>query len=316
MSGTNLLPGGFQTGRRCRHTVFEPDVPTFENKTISNLSTVQPIVYTVSRLAANIGLGSDLIRHYTEKGLITPYVDPSNGYRYYGSADALAVMDARTLREFDFSVAQAGEFLRSDAPAQIASLEACQTNLRAQIEALEAKVHRLDQILAFRRLADHCTGTVEAVMRKSIHSVYTMGIPGKDYAAARHVVKEWARHFPFTHISIRIPQNELNDPDFTGAHRSEVGLGIVEEHLARTGLGPGPEVESIPGGRHLILLTVSKSLERMDAEVTRPLRRYIAEHGLRCTNNSSGRLLASETIEGERRHAVLIRVRVAPAGEP
>lgn len=66
---------------------------------------------TVSRLAETLGVNPDVVRHYTDIGLITPTVSRLNNYRYYDEADGLAVATVRVARSLEFSLPEARLFI-------------------------------------------------------------------------------------------------------------------------------------------------------------------------------------------------------------
>ena len=58
-------------------------------------------MFTVKKLADSLGVGPDVVRHYTALGLLEPAVNPWTGYRTYRGIDALLLGSDRSLRSLE-----------------------------------------------------------------------------------------------------------------------------------------------------------------------------------------------------------------------
>ena len=256
-------------------------------------------MFTVKKLADSLGVGPDVVRHYTALGLLEPAVNPWTGYRTYRGNDALLLGSDRSLRSLEFSLSEIQVFNAAPISGQIAQLEAREARLAAEIEALKLKADRLAKVKSFLEKARLCSGFVEAVSRPAIYSLYTLGNPRRDYAAARRIVPAWMARLPYIHLSIKVPKDELNDPDFDRPYSVELGVGVTEDYLGVSGLSVEPPVETVPAGRFLIIYLKTQDVLHLTPDELRPLREKAAALGLPFLNDSTGRLLAVEkTPEG------------------
>ena len=268
-------------------------------------------MYTVAKLAGLLGLGTDAVRYYTERGLLQPWVDPENGYRYFTEADVVKVLYARVCRSFGLSVSETMDFGGSSAAEQMALLEARGEEMDRQIRELCLMRERISEVHAFLKQSELCDGRVVPVTRESIHSLYTVGAR-RDYSAQRALMGQWVEKLPYTHISIKVPLEELSDPAFLGRYSVETGIGVVHKYLKPLGLSDAPPVESIPGGEHLIIYLKCKDVFSLSPKELAPLHAYVREHGLRFLNNTSGRMLAAEPDGADTLYSIMLRVRVGP----
>lgn len=267
-------------------------------------------MYTVKKLADSLGVGTDVIRHYTDIGLVTPVVNSETGYRYYDENDALAVANIRVARSLNFSLPQAQELQKEAVTDQIGEMERQEAEISSEISMLQNKLRRLREVRVFLQKTQLCNGTVQDVERNAIHSIYTIGLT-KDYAANKKVVGEWMEKLPYTHISVKLPKAELNDAGFAGPYSVELGVGVTEEYAKELELNMEPPVESIPGGRCLILYIKTRDILGLGPKDVEPLLAKSRELGMPFLNDSSGRLLAiEETPEGPLFY-ILIRCRIA-----
>lgn len=86
------------------------------------------------------GLSIRMLRHYDERGLLTPAeVDPSTGYRRYAPAQLWRAGRIRSLRDAGCGIAQIAELLPLfDEPDEL------KVRLGAHLDALDAEARRLD----------------------------------------------------------------------------------------------------------------------------------------------------------------------------
>lgn len=264
---------------------------------------------TVTKLAAALGVNPDVVRHYTDVGLIQPAVSKLNGYRYFDKDDGLAVATIRVARSLEFSLPEAGTFVSQPIDAQTTLLKEREAALDHEISLLVEKKERLGKIRAFLKKTELCTGVVEDVLRGPIWSLYSfgsMGVIKRDPA----VVAAWTAKFPFTHISLSLSREELSDPHFQGPYSVRLGYGITDDYAAESGLDLSDPVEAVPGGRFLIIYLKTTDLFSLAPKDLRPLLDKAAQLKVAFLNDTTGRLLAIEEKADEPLYYVLIRVRI------
>lgn len=264
---------------------------------------------TVKQIASALGVGPDVIRHYTDIGLLRPAVGAQNGYRYYDPHDALRTADARVMRSLGFPLSRVKALSGAPCAAQLAALKDRERDVEEQLRELSLRLERLREVESFLAKSALCTGTVEDVARPPIHSLYTYGRE-KDYGAARRLAAAWMKHLPYTHISVKVPRGELNDPDFTGPYSVELGVGATDGFAKRLGLDLAPPVESIPGGRFLIEYLRTPDILSISPADLEPMLSRSRRLGRPFLNHSSGRLLAVEDGPQGPVYSILIRARI------
>lgn len=265
---------------------------------------------TVKKLADALGVGPEVVRHYTEVGLVRPAVNSSTGYRRYSPEDGLVIGNARMLRSIDCSLSEIKAFHASALPEQIRRIDERRSGIAAEIETLKRKLARLDDVKAFLEKTVLCCGVVEDVRRPPIYRLCTFGNPKKDYTRERALAREWMTQLPYIHFTLKIPKEELGCPAFRGPYSAELGVGLTENYREATGLSVDPPVETVPAGRFLILYLTARDPLRLTPGDLRPLLDKAAELGIRFTHDSTGRLLALRETEEGTLFYLLIRVRI------
>ena len=101
---------------------------------------------TIGQAAAFVGITIKTVRHYHKLGLVAEPERDSSGYRRYGSADLLRLVQVRTLAAAGVPLADIGPLLDSDAVMFAAALTDIKTRLNEQINELITRrdtLHRL-----------------------------------------------------------------------------------------------------------------------------------------------------------------------------
>ncbi|MFG2888160.1 MerR family transcriptional regulator [Streptomyces sp. NPDC048248] len=101
---------------------------------------------TIGQAAAFVGVTVKTVRHYHKLGLVQEPQRDSSGYRRYGSADLLQLVQVRTLAAAGVPLAEIGPLLDADATGFAAALTDVERQLTERIEELTARrdtLHRL-----------------------------------------------------------------------------------------------------------------------------------------------------------------------------
>ncbi len=101
---------------------------------------------TIGQAAAFVGVTVKTVRHYHKLGLVTEPERDGSGYRRYGPAELLRLVQVRTLAGAGVPLAEIGPLLDADTESFATALDDVERQLVAQIEELNARretLHRL-----------------------------------------------------------------------------------------------------------------------------------------------------------------------------
>jgi DNA-binding transcriptional MerR regulator len=101
---------------------------------------------TIGQAAAFVGVTVKTVRHYHRLGLVEEPERDASGYRRYGSADLLRLVQVRTLAAAGVPLAEIGDLLDADPDRFAAALDDVHRRLTEQIDDLIARrdtLHRL-----------------------------------------------------------------------------------------------------------------------------------------------------------------------------
>ncbi|MEU6882421.1 MerR family transcriptional regulator [Streptomyces sp. NPDC046712] len=107
---------------------------------------------TIGQAAAFVGVTIKTVRHYHRLGLVAEPERDGSGYRRYGSADLLRLIQVRTLAGAGVPLAEIGDLLDADPERFAAALDDVHRRLTEQIEGLIARRDTLHRLTGDRAL--------------------------------------------------------------------------------------------------------------------------------------------------------------------
>jgi DNA-binding transcriptional MerR regulator len=108
---------------------------------------------TIGQLAAYAGVTVRAVRHYHQIGLLPEPERDASGYRRYGATAVVSLIKIRTLANAGVPLSQIGQLLEADAPAFAEAVQRIDSQLREEIERLEASRKQIAQLAAGDSLA-------------------------------------------------------------------------------------------------------------------------------------------------------------------
>lgn len=134
---------------------------------------------TIGQAAAFVGVTVKTVRHYHKLGLVEEPERDSSGYRRYGSADLLRLVQVRTLAAAGAPLAEIRPLLASDAAVFAAALADIERQLTERIEELIARRDTL------HRLADGDRALLSDRAMALLERMLGLGFPADAVAATR-----------------------------------------------------------------------------------------------------------------------------------
>ena len=164
---------------------------------------------TIGQAAAFAGVTVKTVRHYHQNGLLAEPPRDTSGYRRYGSADLLRLVQVRTLAAAGVPLAEVGGLLDADAEQFAATLVDVERRITERIAALVARRDTL------RQLADGDRLLLPARALTILDRLVELGFdPG--YVAGQREALVLARALApeFFDIFLNQLEHRLADPEF------------------------------------------------------------------------------------------------------
>lgn len=134
---------------------------------------------TIGQAAAFLGVTVKTVRHYHKLGLVEEPERDSSGYRRYGSAELLRLVQVRTLAAAGVPLVEIGPLLDADAAGFAAALADVERQLTERIEELIARRDTL------HRLADGDRALLPDRAVALLERMSGLGFPADEVAATR-----------------------------------------------------------------------------------------------------------------------------------
>lgn len=207
--------------------------------------------YTIHEMARLLGVAPHTLRYYEKIGIIRPWTDKTNGYRYYSVVDTRRFNLCRALRAAGFSLEDCRVLLSDPQGAESAAL------LQKQAEEL-SKQAILAQLTARQlRHIQEVFGRVEEnvgqIWQEHLPDAWRLTIaegetPLKDPQKEQEK-QQWLEYLPIVRWVSRIPHKTFCR---YGQGRVEYapGLMISAEDAGALSIPQTPQVEFVPGGEY------------------------------------------------------------------
>ncbi|MER6951885.1 MerR family transcriptional regulator [Nonomuraea sp. NPDC000554] len=108
---------------------------------------------TIGQLAAYAGVTVRAVRHYHQIGLLPEPERDASGYRRYGATAVVSLIKIRTLANAGVPLSQIGQMLEAEASTFTEAVQRIDSNLREEIERLEASRKQIAQLASGDSLA-------------------------------------------------------------------------------------------------------------------------------------------------------------------
>ena len=111
--------------------------------------------YKIGEVASILGVSTDTIRYYEKMGIVYSKKDPSNGYRYFTSADIYALLDGLFYRSMDIPVEEVRNIMCSYQHQDVRKLlEEKERQVQAKIQEQQALLSRIRATIEDYRILD------------------------------------------------------------------------------------------------------------------------------------------------------------------
>ena len=242
--------------------------------------------YTISEMAALLGVTTHTLRYYEKMGLIRPEVNEDTGYRYYTVTDTRRFNLCRELRAAEFSLEECRELIDDPTAEQTGELFA------HQIEQLRRRQVLTELSISFLEKAREQYQTLEAdsnrVWVQNYPEMWRLSFSQEEEASSDKALQaekaEWLECMPAVRWVSRLPRRVM-EQFRVGRNDYDYGLMVDADAARRLGLRRTDHVEVVCGGDYLTTVWKKEyrgsfgwdSLERLHEEIVRRGFRAVGE---------------------------------------
>jgi DNA-binding transcriptional MerR regulator len=269
-----------------------------------------PMRYKIGDVARILGISSDLIRYYEEKGVVTPRKDPSNNYRYYDTWDINYLIDCLWYKNFGFGIEQVARMVTEY------SYDTLLGTLEERSEALRETIH-MQQLLLQRiekfseRLSETKSYVGRCELRESAPFCYYINRHNAEYdnqLGTQELSRRWLKYMPFTRRYFEVPPEAM-----TGLGDDNVwGFSVGKQYIEAFGIEIVPPIQEMPPWLCIHSAFKSAGHERFSARKLDFLLEYARENRLTPLRGAFGNLACSVMEAGAQTGYFEVWLPVAP----
>ena len=253
--------------------------------------------YKIGDVAGILGISSDLIRYYEEKGVVSPTKDPSNNYRYYDTWDINYLVDCLWYKNFGFGIEQIANMVAECSyDGLLERLEKKGTDIMEVIRRHELLLQRiklfcerLERTKSFLGKCDLCNSA------EFVRYINRRNFTYDNSSALRELTRKWLKYMPFSRRYFEMPEDAL--VDVSGDY--EWGFSLGMQYVNEFEVDIKPPVEFMPS--RLCVHSAFKIIGRDQFSVQHIdyLVEYAREHNLEVAGAAFGNLACSVVEESE-----------------
>ena len=267
--------------------------------------------YRISAFSRRSGIPADTLRYYEKLGLITSQRQEQNAYRTYDDSDLLLVSQLRMMRSVGIPLMLLAP---TENPHTLDNIErhlqSEEAQLAAQIDALEAKLRRVQML---RREFDECKSMAGTCREAEYMETLNLTLPdGEPDDESARIIAAWQGCQPYVHLNCQLDEQTLkttgNEP-----MTARLGFGVLAAYAEKLKLPLSPHVVHRPAAHGVrCVLKVRDPLHPTHEELL-PLTQYLADTGRTTYGNWSYRIrFTDQQKDGSYISYIAIRVNTRP----
>lgn len=235
--------------------------------------------YSIGKMAKLLGISSEAIRYYENKGIILPLRDENSGYRYYNTWDLHMLLHARYYQSYGFSLDEVSDLFHT---MELEEISSQMSNKEKDIEdEIARQINMLKRIRHAKQMlvdASNSIGKYNIATRPGIYRINTQ----KNYVINngkndQRLIEEWSKKEPFVFSTAVFHENDIRN------HRDifDFGLGIDEEYAKFLNVEANEFVEYYPPCTCIHTCIPSRSSQYLSLDRFKEAFEYLASQGFK-----------------------------------
>lgn len=199
------------------------------------------------------GVTGETLRHYVDKGIISPSDIEANNYKLYSTKNALDMLLARSCRGLDLSISTILSKTNATLEEQEAIFAAREREIETEIDTLKQKLARVRQQKGNLNFIHTSLGKVKEHRASDVFNLYRLIVFGKASpitAKEQTILDQWMNYPHYVCVALNAPRESLVDPSIERLPIS-IGVGVREEWANALGLNTNPPVSFFAKSRGL-----------------------------------------------------------------
>lgn len=171
------------------------------------------IRYKIKEFTNEMGITTDLAKHYEKYGIIKPEIDNNTNYRYYNIEQGERVIFSKQFRNLGFTIKESADLISNKNLNDITSILNMKSHeLRDNVNLLNHYVNKLDYITHISQ--KFISSDTSWEIRKSPGIYFLKQTDNKFFSqdeVTKQRIKEWLDLLPVTFEALKIHQGSITD---------------------------------------------------------------------------------------------------------
>ena len=237
--------------------------------------------YTINEMASIVGVGIETLRHYEDKGILTPARDENNNYRLYSISDIRKFNTSRTFRSYGFTIQETSKLL------EWKSLDLIQDNISNKIEDLAKEKlfleEKINKLQVYSEMLNEINNLKDGFLIKEMPDLYYFETQRvDDYKRDLendNLKKQWIDYFPITQWARRIKESRIKS--MSEGLQYDNGIMIECEKAKEIDFPQKliKSAEKISGGKIWYTIFSKEDDEPYDWHIFKPIFQQISHKG-------------------------------------
>jgi len=200
--------------------------------------------YKIGDVARILGISTDLIRYYEEKGVVSPAKNPDNRYREFDTWDINYLIDCLWYKQFGFGIEQIAHMVTDFSyPSLLETFEERTESLRDEIRRKELLLERIEQFKQKLEDTKNYVGICE--LRRNAPFYYYINRSGGEYdsdESTRELSHKWLQYMPFTRRYFEFSEASMTEEE----DEYVFGFSVRAEYVPELRIELAPPVQKMP----------------------------------------------------------------------
>lgn len=246
--------------------------------------------YTRIQVSRILDISIDTLRYFEKEGIVKPYINKTNNYRYYNAWDINYLIEYKYYRALRFSMTDTINILRSD-------------DLAAFTRRMDKQQEYYHERRLFYTYLEECNRKKnESIMKipEHLNKIYTQQIEATDYILHRDndeywtvseqdgLLSKWWEYFSFLNRLLYIPASKFEN----NVNCYESGFSVETKWAEMLGVPRNSGTGHIPACKAVCTVVRSGGKGSFNLKLFDPILKYLEQNQISFSGKIYGNLLA------------------------
>lgn len=254
------------------------------------------MLYKIGDVAKILGISPDIMRYYEKKGIVKPYKDKINDYRYYEVWDVNFLIECLWFKQYNFGMTEIAKIISDSSYSELSdTLKSKEKELEEEIAYQQMLLERLKLQNQYLDLGSKYLGKCDIQQSpEMIRYLNRYNFLYDDSKEVQELGRQWLKYFPFISRCFDIGQDVLMNQGADFAW----GFSMLMTFAQRLNVKITKPVEYIKPCKCLHSVIKQQGKYGFSPKLLKGMNDYAQDNELTICGNAIGNLLCSVREDG------------------